>query len=556
MEPETKNHLRNGLLLATLLTLLFNASNLLLMNKAEPPLEMKTTAMDELYYLALIREASEGHLRLGSPSLKEHRDDPSVVRYLPILPGLIMRGTGMSLGAAIFLMDLLCPFLITFLFFLAWRGLFANSLEAAVATVIPLGFVFRGGMFNVINPKMVLPFVTLHLFLLFGIAKPRPIHFILRGGSLALLFYVYPHFFLYFAAFEACLFLTRKSSLRSALTGIACIGVPFLLLISPLLFTTIMGQENPAAADLWYRIVSPTFLPADPKMQVTLLIAIGALLFERKRHGMSKGNTSLLLALSTGLIMLNQSLVHGLDLMAGLHYFYLLWMFLWITGIFLVTRFFRHPVFLRIAAITLILLSLLNIGEYVHRVHTERLRLAAEFSASDISTVLEFLKSEEGEKVILAGDDIANLIPIFTNHYVAMNGYAGFQSGSDSELAERYILQDAIAPRAEHEPSYPAIFSVHAGNRAARERTWCRITSFFRKSREECEVPIRDFIRHYELLPMIDSSLAEHNPAQTLELLQKFNVDIIVTKEKLPQIVERECPREREIGVYGMYRCS
>ena len=559
--------MRNGILLACVVTLLFNVSNLvILVRRPTSALEMKTMAMDEQYYLSLIREASEGHFRLGSPSLKEHRDDPSVVRYLPLLPGAFIRFTGISLGTTVFLSDLLFPFLTTLLLFLAWRGLFASSLEAAAATMIPLGIIFKGGMFNVINPKMVLPFAALHLALIFGVSKPRPLYLVLRGLSLALLLYIYPHFFLYFAALEACMFLTRRSSLRSFVKGIALMGIPFLFIASPLIYSSLIGKENPAAADLWYRIVSPTYLPADPKMQLLLLIAIAALLFvsyrARTRYDPSSGlrvthEKILLLCLVSGLIVLNQSLIHGQDLMAGLHYFYLLRMFLWITGLYVAFRLLNSAKLAKQSiCILIILFCTIKIGQYVKLVHAERTRIAIEFQESDISKVLEWLNTQEGEKIVLASDSIANLIPIYTSHYTAMNGYAGFQSGSDAELAERYILQDAIAPRSDHDPSYPSIFSVHAGNRAARERTWCRITSLFQKSAADCAVPVRDFIRHYELLPMLDESIAKHDPAQMLEFLEKYNVDVIVTEEELAPIVRNSCPTEHSIGRYRTYLCS
>ena len=581
MERETTLHLRNGLLLAIVVTLLFNASNLVILVRGpETALKMKTMAMDEQYYLALIREASEGHFKLGSPSLKEHRDDPSVVRYLPLLPGALMRFTGISLSSTVFLSDLLFPFLTTLILFLAWRGLFASSLEAAAATMIPLGLIFRGGMFNVINPKMVLPFAALHLALIFGVSKPHTVHLVLRGISLALLLYIYPHFFLYFTALEACMFLTRQSSLRSFVKGIALMGIPFLLIASPLIYLNLTGKENPAAADLWYRIVSPTSLPADPKMQLLLLTGIGALLFVRRREKMSSRvpppgvipsdfassevrgeivsrERDLLLCLVSGLIVLNQSLIHGQDLMAGLHYFYLLRMFLWITGFYIVFRLLDSAKLAKQSICLLIILfCTLKIGQHVKLVHAERTRIATEFQESDTSKVLDWLNTQEGEKVVLAPDAIANLIPIYTSHYTAMNGYAGFQSGSDAELAERYILQDAIAPRAGHDASYPSIFSVHAGNRDARERTWCRITSLFQKSAADCAVPVRDFIRHYELLPMLDSSLAEHDPAQTLEFLRKYNVDVIVTEGELPGIAQSPCSQVQTIGTFKVHICS
>lgn len=528
-------------------------------------LERRYDAMDEDYYLALIQEAAEGHVALGSPSLREHRDDPSLVRYPALLPGLLIRVTGFERAHVLLLLDILAPFLLTLLLYCALQRFFLNPIHAAVITVVLSGSVLPAAFFNVINPKLVILLPLLHLVFFFG-TQESAASLMLRGLTIGLMLYGYPHYFLYFAALEACDIVRRiltdpsKEAWLRHIRRTLLIATSVFLSSLPYISAHFSLESSAAASDLWHRVVVSSRLPADPAMQLWLVLGITALLWTRKRCPAEEKQKvdTLLLTLIAGLVVLNQSLLHGIDIMFGLHYRRLLSMFLWITAFFLGSRFLRnvHAQYMILGVLVLLNISIL--GQLVIDTQRARHALAAELSSSDILSVLERLSEEGGEQVVLAPLNIANLIPVFTHHYTAWNGYAVYQSAEDRELAERYVLQELVEPQQEEERdrSYPSVFSVHAGNRAARARTWCRWKSLFRKSEEECRVPVRSMIRQQDVLRKLDEDLALRSPEQYLELLRQFSVDIVVADIPLPPLIAHSCPREETIGRYTVYRCT
>ena len=190
--------------------------------------------------------------------------------------------------------------------------------------------------------------------------------------------------------------------------------------------------------------------------------------------------------------------------------------------------------------------------------HKERHAIAAEFAEDKMPELFSMFDELEGEQVILAPSKIANLIPVFSHHYSAWNGYAQFQSATDRELAQRYVLQELVEPQDEsiRDRSFPQVFSVHAGNRAARARTWCRIKSLFQKSAEECHVSVRDMIRQQDVLVELEDALENQSTKQKLALIEKFNVDVIISETPLHWRITRICPETKEIGAYKIHVCK
>lgn len=513
-------------------------------------------SMEETFYLSLIREAADGHPLLGNSSLLEHRDDRSIVTFFPLIPAFFMRVFHLDLSIALFLTDLLFPFLTTLFFFIAWKGLFRHALLAIFATIIAIG-AWEGGLLNVVNPKMVMLLVAAYMALLFGPSQPSLLHFALRGVLIGVSFYTYPLYFPLFGAWEFCdvirRVIGRKPVLRD-LQELSTLALALIVTSLPYLLFSSFGTENPGGTDLWYRQVIPSFLPANPLLQFMLVVMIALSLF----IGRKKTDSRLLASLAAGLLLLNQSLIHGLDIMFGLHYRLPLIMLLWIAGISCIRSFIkRSSLSLLLIGILAFfhLFSILKINGPI--LFQDRNQIAQAFQESDAPRVLKYLEGKE-ESVVLAPHELAEIIPVYTSNYVAWNGYANYQSVTDSELARRYVLQELVEPKAEalRDRTYPQVFSVHAGNAAARKRTWCRISSFLKKSEEDCRVDIRDFIRKQDALLELEEGLLNLSPELFLSLLQEFHVDIIVAKHSLPALITSECPEGERIGIYTLYECE
>jgi hypothetical protein len=552
-----------GVILALGFSLLLNASNIVTsFTGPQIAQERKTKAMDEDYYLALIQEAAEGHTKLGNPSLIEHRDDSSVVRYLALIPGGIMRAFSADRTTVLFALDLLIIFLLPLLISLSLLRIFPNTTTNLSVTMLLIG-IWGTGLLNNINPKMVLILPFIHLLVFFGVRKPTNQHFVIRGALIGLMLYAYPHYFLYFLALEGCDFVRRilkePEKLQKHFESVGRIALTALVVITPYLLSAFFGETNTAADDLWYRIVSPTHLPSAPITQLLLLLTISLLIFSRSSLKKADRHFAdlLLVTLIAGLIVLNQSVIHGLDLMFGAHYRLILKFMIWLTAFFLFTRFTNKRSPKTWILVTLAIISIAEQGIYLQNSHKERHAIASGLIEERLPEIFSWMNEREGEQVILAPSEIANLVPVFTHHYTAWNGYAQFQSVTDRELAERYVLQELVEPQDEslRDRSFPQVFSVHAGNRAARARTWCRIKSFFQKSIEECRVPVRNMIRQQDVLIELEAALANQTTRQKLELINKFNVDVIISKEPLHWRVTRMCPETETIGKYLVHSC-
>lgn len=559
-----RHALRFSFWIALAMTLLVNGSTFaILAGGPGAALERKTTSIDEDFYMGLIREAAEGHTRLGSASMREHRDDRAVVTALPLIPGMLMRALGLPLWGAIFLMDLVCPLLIAFFFSLALWRCSSDRLTNAAATLFLLA-LWPADILNVVNPKMVLVPVAAYIALIFAVREPQTWMFAARGTLLSSLLYIYPHHFLFFAALEGCdalrRFLKDRSAIRRHTGNLLAIGLPFLLLGIPKFLTILGGVPTPEGADFWHRNVIESRFPSDPRMQVLLFVGIVALLWLRRREREAESRETmalLIMALIAGLIVLNQQVIHGLEIMFGLHYRLLLKLFLRMTVLLAIIRLVPRIAWQRGIFTGIGLWSAVIIGSALSGFHTERVRLAEGFVTSDISAVLDWLEKEHEEQIVLTPDAIGNLLPAFTPHYVVANGFSTFESVTDRELAERYVLKELVEPVPEdaRDKSYGYVFSVAAGNRAARARTVCRIRSLFRKSIEECRVPIRDMILHQDVLRELEEDLRSFTPERALTLLRTFHVDLIVTKETIPPLIAQSCPREEQIGMYAIHRC-
>ncbi len=522
--------------------------------------------MEESFYLSLIREASEGHVFLGNSSLREHRSDRSIVTFFPHLPALFMRIFALSLPTALFLTDLLFPFLTTLFFFLAWRGIFRNDLLAGGVTLIAIG-AWEGGLLNVVNPKMVMTLAAAYSALYFGTQHPSKLHYALRGGLLGITLYTYPHYFLLFGSFEVADFLRRlvkraRLQIRD-FQELIILSLSTFIISLPYLFLSGLGGKSAASLDLWYRQVIPSRLPAHPTLQIALLLTIALCFFIFKKKSAEEVKNrippedQILTSLFAGLLVLNQSLLHGLDIMFGLHYRLPLKMLIWIAVVFAVSRIIRKASLYRTPVIVLAAYSLFSIITLSGPLLSpERNRIAEAFTASDLPKVIMWLNTQE-ESVVLAPHELSEIIPVYTPHYVAWNGYANYQSVTDAELARRYVLQELVEPQSEVERdrSYPQVFSVYAGNLAARERTWCQVKSFFRKSKAECSVSTPSKIRNQEALKNLEENLAHLSPELFLTLLREFHVDVIVAENPLPPIITRECPEGQSIGAYTIYTC-
>jgi hypothetical protein len=173
--------------------------------------------------------------------------------------------------------------------------------------------------------------------------------------------------------------------------------------------------------------------------------------------------------------------------------------------------------------------------------------------ASGIPVVLDAAEQLSGERVILAPLDVSNLVPVLTHHYSLFTQYAHFESVSDKELAERYLLQQAFfSLLPEHTiEGHPLVFGIGAGNLYARTKTFCRIKKALYLTKDSCLFTLSDFIFHQDV-----RSFVEVGKIDTLSMLRKYGVDTIITDKDLPEQVQPFCHELILSAPYTLYDCD
>jgi hypothetical protein len=531
------------------------------------------TSSDAAYYFALIRDAATGHMNLGHASLKEHADDFGSSTYAPLPQGLLMRVTGLRLSEVVYLWGLLCSFLATFLLCMIFRPLVRDDRLAAL-----LGFSVFAWTVGLAILRPLSPQITLTL-LLASVAlivrghggRDRPWRggtewwrFALRGLAIALLLYAQIVWAAYLLLVEACDFFVRrgwKTGWKLEIKSLAWFALPLGIAVAIKLILSGLTSDPVAAEDMIHRLgLISSHYPAAPKLQLELVLTILVALVVRYRFGAaacSRMNV-LLVLLVAGVLALNQSVVHGKDAIFGLYYAQPLKVILWIAWLtmlftILPSKAWRFGAAGALAAYMLFTLSHQAVEQYRLQ-ESERVTIGE----SGVPSVLAWLRIQPQDSVVLAPYPVADLVPVFTDDYVLFNRYARYQTARDSELAERYLLQEAFfpTPADKKDDTYNLVFGLYAGNASARQRTACRIKAKLAGADAACDFTIRDAIIHQDVLKTLDE-----NKPDVAALLRKFHVDFIVmplSKEfPLPEEAQALCQEVANVGPgYVIYACQ
>jgi hypothetical protein len=380
----------------------------------------------------------------------------------------------------------------------------------------------------------------------------------LRGILIGLLLYVQVLFASYAIAIEVIDALRRfLKRTRSFAETARCSGLLLLPILCAAIFLLVLTRHDDplAVADTLRRHgLIPTHLPAALLMQIKLIIALLLVWVCMRIRPIKNPAFQLLLPLTVaGLLVLNQSLVHGKDLVFGLYYAQPLFIVLWFVFGACLVALLPQP---RINLFILACFAAFQLTSGLRIINAEAAKRAVRsdiFPASAEVAVMDALQKLPKEQVVLAPMDIANLVPVLTSHYVLFNQYAFYQRATDQELAERYLLARSLftfAPEFTVEGD-PLVFGLYAGNLSARERTFCKIKSFFGyKDRMQCDIQLQDYIYHQDLRQFV-----EKREIDQIEMIKKYGVTIIVSEKSLPQTIQRLCPRMETVQNYTIYRC-
>jgi hypothetical protein len=542
-----------GILVACIWTMTINLSTTILATRGEFGLTaLGAGEVDENYYFALIRDAATGYPNLGHTSLHEHRNSWTPSTFGPVLQGFFMRITGLDLASIILLGDILFPFVTILMLYLLMESIFKDRFTAVAATCV-VCWTIGAGWLRTVNPQISMLISVCYLWFLFQ--EPQKLsHGLIRGLLLGILTYVQLLYTSFFVILEGCFFLLqvwqKPTQWKQRMTQSALVMLPVAFIALPK-FIWLQPSDQIAIADTLARLgVMYSHLPAAPILQGLLLaclIICGLIQWKKPEQRIVIQRSMLLLG--AGLIALNQSVIHGKDAILGLYYRPLIAVSMWIAFSVAVLPFFKR---FRIAYGVIAIIALgLTARDVLTNIPPVEARLQT-MTDTHIPELLEALATLPQESIIAAPLSIADLIPVATDHYVLFSSYARYQHVQDRELAERYLLEQALFGKEEpFDDTYPNVFGLYAGNLSARARTWCRIKSRFSSSKENCNHPtIRESIRHQDVLHRLEDG----SPPPSL---RDFSVQYLVRRTQSDIELPAECTALQTISdTYSIYQCA
>lgn len=535
-------------LLVILVILLLNANTLINISVYHHPdtalFESMRNGEDEMRYLAKIREASEGRWLMANPFLKEHRGEffsPS--GFVEWIPASIMRVLNGNMGLMLLLTDLLLS-AITIILTRLWLGRLIKNPWILWSAMLLLFFNHLGGslesLLRDVVPKFVQPLASLYLLLLTLPTRNTLRQTMLRGALVGCMFYTYPYHWSLFLITEGVFTLYRTwtgigtrtwtSTAKILFKESTAVLVPFGTIAAPMAFAMHTVLSRPEFQDFYnrYHIVF-THLPAAPKLQAIVLLAIAALLatmwFLKKKQKIEHTELlPLLLPLVGMMILLNANVITGKDPELLGHGGRVIMSVVVAAFAAIASRIIPKRVIQPIAAIFLVLF----IGHTIEKkmlLAQEMNTAELQWNVSDEHAVLQWLNEHVApESIIAAPRILSEKIPVFTSHYTQFAAGAHFFFVPMDELVDRYLGWVGLYPHEKEltDTATVILFGSHPGGQWSKDRTWAKLTGQpFTKSQA-------DYISRQDLRVQIDREHAEPDDEKTAERIERYSTDVIV----------------------------
>lgn len=541
-----------GFLLGIVFTLVLNASNIRAWSEQRltvADLGAEIGSADEVYYFALMQDVRDGHLNLGNASLLEYQDAPAVAGFALLPQGLLAAYTRLELATVALAGDILFPLFVTALAFLIFRRFLGSDVFSALSALAFMCY-WGGGWQRSMHPQVTM--VVFLLSLLAFVSDPDGRKMYPRAAALFLLLIVQPIHAAYMLTAEgidALLDWRRSKNLLSVLKKRWPLAV-YVLAALLLQFGLQYGADATVLAETYRRrglILS--HLPTAPLIQILILILLAFVFWiVRTKRATDAASRIVPILLVSGLVVLNQSIVHGRDAVFGLYYRYPLSFVLWLTAAWVVCRLLPRRIVPVLAVLVFTYKGLHMLQEMIQITQPRNFARSVEFRDSDLRGVMQELSRRPRTEVVLGPIDISNLVPVLTQHYSLFTQYAHFEFAPDRELAERYLLLKTLFPLPpEHTvEGDPLVFGIFAGNAYARNKTMCRL----HLTTVGCDKKLPDFIADQSVRMLIESGSIDQ-----LALLKRFGVTTVVTERPLPLFMQSACKEPVRVGRYSIFSC-
>ncbi len=510
------------------------------------------TSVDELYYAALIQKSKLIQKDLGSVTLKEHKNAPPTASFGPKIQKMMMKYGNLSIVETLMFGTILYTFLTIFFLNIACNKVLQSKYIGSTTAII-LASIIGIGFLRPISPQITLLIISIHLALFMG--KEEKIWSIFcRSINIGCLLFIHIVSAPLLLAIEGIWFVMEYLEKKEGL------WIKLLTLLLPITFAGIAkilitaNTNQIILKEVYTRLgLIDSHLPAAPLLQCSILFTL--IIFLWVRHAtegkiFSKTAKKILILLISLLLALNQSLIHGKDIVFGLYYYFPAIIIVGITWSWNVKR-ICSDIYIKIGTsiIAIIMISILlrDVQSIVEIRKNEWMTVGRKNEK-----ILQEMQKWKQETTIVAPFSLSNHIPIWTKHFVLTNQYAHYQWGSTKELAERYLLQEFFFPTdfQKIDTTYPKVFGIAAGNIAARKRTLCKIIKFLSYEEGNCTATIRDSIADQITLKKLDMKQIDVEKA-----FRDFHINTIISDKDIPMTFQKTCKKIKRIDEFTMWDC-
>ena len=444
-----------ALWIAAAVGLLFVAPQLFFITSLGPDFNgvYRELSGDELFYMARVQEVVDGHPTLNNPYYAEHKGGVSTQFFLPeVLASLPARFFNVGIFEFFVFYDFALPaitYLIAYGLFLALginRG--GSSIGALLFVLLEQELLSRP-----INLQfVVVPFLLFLLALLQLVKKEKSWFLVLvAGGLFGLLFYLY----LYFWSFAVVLvgimlinfFVQQQWGRIARLLQISAIAV---LIAIPYFYRLVIlrGQASFIAMAerlglLYTRIPSgfKIILPA-----AILIICLIAIARYQKINFKTFSPTFIFLlsGLIASVVVVNQHLITGINILFSSHYQFQANVFFILAAAYLLWQVFSQK---KVFSSRLVAVALIGVICFWF---APSFFSQLSFSQSQITDqrygeVINWLNANTAnDSVVLSFGRLNTLIPAYTHNNVYFNGLASLYALSDQEITDRFVRYYAM----------------------------------------------------------------------------------------------------------------
>lgn len=419
---------------------------------------------DEDHYLTMIREVSDGHIKMSNPYIAEYKSEPYTQ---PFLADLYYYGFARIFGITVNLSALINDFILPFLsFLLLYLFLFRLSNSIKVATFFTSTyFLFFLELFNrPVNPQFSF------IFLLCGLNLIRKIVFsknniknifkynILLAFTFGVLVYVYPFYWMTLLVLYILLTLSvfiLDRDYKYLFLNWAIFGLPALLSLLPFLSNFSELKKSPLFEETTIRNgyifthIPGAFLSIAP-LFIPIILLVYFFLFSKNNENKNFNLLFISSLIVAGFGLNWQNIITGLTIQFTSHLYPVMVLFSIIIAVFSITFFEEKneqiiggkKLVYVLVAISLFSILFLQGRQLLHSfkiiyspIDMERFQKIAE-------PIFWLQKNIEKDSTIFTlGDEYDWAIPIYTSGNVYFTNYAGVFLMSNNELEQRWSIK-------------------------------------------------------------------------------------------------------------------